>query len=284
VLTDTRAFQTNTNDNKTEIISVSSGKGGVGKTLTTIHLALSWQNLGKDVLIIDGDLGLANIDVVLGLHAKRNISDVIEGNCELEDIALDGPYGIKVLPSGSGITSLSNLTGVQRHLLSSKLNKYIKSFDVAIIDNGAGINSNVIEFSKIAEQTVVVTTPEPHAITDAYALIKVLSESTPGHNFKLLVNMSKTPKEAENVYNRLSEVARQFLGIQVNFLGSVPSDPQVSGMIRAGQIAKGHSIQTLAGQSWKNISQAISTKANRELNQSSRLNQGFGSHLPSSYY
>ena len=254
MFTDTHGFGASINRNNVEVISVSSGKGGVGKTLTTIHLALSWQNLGKDVLIIDGDLGLANVDVMLGLHARRNISDVIEGECELQDVALDGPFGIKVLPAGSGIASLANLTGIKRHLLGSKLRKYIQRFDTAIIDNGAGINHNVIEFCKLAEKTVIVTTPEPHAITDAYALVKVLSESGVNTHLELLVNMSKTPKEAENVYSRLSEVAQQFLGVHVGYLGSVPNDSQVATLIRAGHIAKGQSIQTLAGQSWRKIS------------------------------
>lgn len=242
---------------KPQIFSVSSGKGGVGKTLTTIHLALSWQNLGKDVLIIDGDLGLANIDVMLGLHAKKTIHDVIEENCNVADIALDGPFGLKILPGGSGIAGLSNLSSVQRHVLSSKLKMYINSFDVVVIDNGAGINSNVTEFTKMAQQSVIVTTPEPHAITDAYALIKVLSESIPGHKIKVLINMARTKTEAENVYLRLSEVARQFLGVHVDFLGSIPSDPQVTGMVRGGNIAKGHSIQTLAGQSWRTIGSVL---------------------------
>lgn len=241
-----------------EIYSVASGKGGVGKTLTTIHLALSWQNQGNDVLIIDGDLGLANVDIMLGLHARRSIYDVIEGSHEMTDIALDGPFGVKILPSGSGIAALSELSKVQRHLLSTKLRDYIEGFDIVIIDNGAGINSNVKDFSSLAKRSIVVTTPEPHAITDAYALIKVLSETDCKKDFRLLVNMAQTPREAQNVFDRLSGVSRQFLGVCVSYLGHIPSDPQLSAAIRGDHIGTGRSIRTLAGQSWGKISYELS--------------------------
>ena len=122
-------IQSDTLPNSPEIISVVSGKGGVGKTLTTIHLAFSWQNAGKEVLIVDGDLGLANVDVVLGLHPKRNISDVLERGATIEDVTLEGPFGVKILPAGSGITDLANLSNVKRHLLSSELKKYLRNFD-----------------------------------------------------------------------------------------------------------------------------------------------------------
>lgn len=263
--TATLNLQSNITNKKPYIFSVASGKGGVGKTLTTIHLALSWQNLGNDVLIIDGDLGLANVDVVLGLHANKTINDVIEGECDVTDIAIDGPYGMKILPAGSGITGLSELTSVQRHVLMSKLKAYINRFDVVLIDNGAGVNSNVREFTKMAHETVVVTTPEPHAITDAYALIKVLSESSPDHKMRLLINMARTPREAENVYSRLAEVAMQFLGVSIRYLGFIPNDPQLTTMVRNGQIARGHSAQTLAGQSWRSISSRLDQNVRDEV-------------------
>ena len=250
-------IQSDTLPNSPEIISVVSGKGGVGKTLTTIHLAFSWQNAGKEVLIVDGDLGLANIDVVLGLHPKRNISDVLERGATIEDVTLEGPFGVKILPAGSGITDLANLSNLKRHLLSSKLKKYLRNFDIVLVDNGAGINKNVTEFCKMSTRSLVLTTPEPHAITDAYAMIKVLKQSGIVHPLSLLVNMAKTTKEAENVFNRLAEVSMKFLSLKINFLGSIPIDQHLGQMVRRGAISRGQSIQTISGQGWRTIGETI---------------------------
>lgn len=239
------------------IFSVASGKGGVGKTLTTIHLALSWQNLGYKVLVIDGDLGLANIDVILGLHADLTVHDVVEKGLELGEIALNGPLGLKILPSGSGVAELTELAPLKRLLLSTKLKTYVGEFDIVLIDNGAGINLNVREFTSIANQHIVVTTPEPHALTDAYALIKVLSTEKGVRDFQLLINMSRTDSEASSAYQRISKVASEYLGVNTAYLGSIPLDQQVTSFVRSARLSNDTFTHTIAGQKWSKLSQKL---------------------------
>jgi flagellar biosynthesis protein FlhG len=239
-------------------ISVTSGKGGVGKTLTTIGLATAARRLGHSVLILDGDFGLANVDVVLGLNARYNIKDVIDGNAELKDIIVQGPLGIDLIPSGSGISSLTQLSYAQRQALLSQLDKFNIHYDFVIIDTGAGISENVLHFNAISDSIVVVTTPEPHAITDAYAIIKVLAEEHGIKCFNLLVNQTKSPDQGLKVFQRIAEVAERFLDIKVNSLGYVPSDPQISRQVMLRKTATESSTFTVAGQAWASAFRQLS--------------------------
>jgi flagellar biosynthesis protein FlhG len=246
--------------NKPLVISISSGKGGVGKTLTTVNFAIAASMMGHRVLVFDGDLGLANVDVVLGLHARYNIRDVLDGQVKIEDIMIDGPAGIKVIPSGSGISKLQQLSYVQKQVLSEELSSLDGLFDIIFIDTGAGISDNVIHLNKKADKIVVVTTPEPHAMTDAYALIKVLEENTNAatkSKVGLLVNMARTDNEAENVAKRLSDVAQKFIQTKIEYLGRVPHDPQVTRSILVRKAASENSMHNLSGQAWNRIAKSI---------------------------
>lgn len=214
--------------------------------------------MGYSVLILDGDFGLANVDVVLGLNARYNIKDVIDGNAELKDIIVQGPLGIDLIPSGSGISSLTQLSYTQRQALLSQLEKFNVHYDFVIIDTGAGISDNVLHFNSIADSVVVVTTPEPHAITDAYAIIKVLAEEHGVKCFNLLVNQTKSPDQGLKVFQRIAEVAERFLNIKVNSLGYVPSDPQISRQVMLRKTASESSTFTVAGQAWANAFRQLS--------------------------
>jgi len=239
------------------IVSITSGKGGVGKTLTTVNFAVAARRMGLRVLIFDGDLGLANVDVVLGLQARYNINDVLEGQAELSDIILDGPAGIRIIPSGSGIAKLTQLGHAQRLNLLEQINHLDEVFDLMIIDTGAGIAANVLHFNAAADKAIVVTTPEPHAMTDAYAMIKVLNENYGKKSLNLLVNMASSAQEGLKVYERIAEVAKRFLKIEIDYVGHVPMDPQVKKLVAQRCTGSEQSHATISGQAWNSIARSI---------------------------
>lgn len=242
------------------VISITSGKGGVGKTLTTVNTAVSLKRMGYSVLILDGDFGLSNVDVVLGLQARSNIRDVLDGHADLRDIIVEGPMGLKVIPSGSGVASLTNLSHAQRQNLLTQVENFDEPFDVLLIDTGAGIGDNVLHFNAQSDQIVVVTTPEPHALTDAYALIKVMSENYGRKDFNLMVNQTKSAEEGLKIFERIAEVANRFLNIEVAYLGHVPLDPQVPKSVMARRAASEQSTFTLAGQAWNQMARSLVEK------------------------
>ncbi len=232
------------------VITISSGKGGVGKTLTTVNIAVAARRMGQSVLILDGDLGLANVDVVLGLSARYNIREVLDGHAELKDIVVQGPLGIDLIPSGSGVSSLTRLSPAQKQQIQDQIDRLEEAYDLLLIDTGAGIADNVIHFASTADKNVIVTTPEPHAMTDAYALIKVLAEENQVKAFHLLVNQTRSPEEGFKVADRIAEVAMRFLNVRVNHLGNVPYDPQVPKSVMQRRAASEQSTFTIAGQAW----------------------------------
>lgn len=242
-----------TRKNYPYVLAIASGKGGVGKTLTTVNFAMSASLQGLKVLILDGDMGLANVDIVLGLRAKYNIRDVLDGSVSLAETILDGPFGMKLIPSGSGITSLQTLSTTQRLILLEQIACLDEDFDLLIIDSGAGIGGNVLHLSAIANRRVIVTTSEPHAFTDAYALIKVLAEEKNIGSFDLLLNMVHSRAEGDAVAARICKVANDFLGVKINYLGSIPRDASVSDRLLRGQAVSAESLHALAGQAWHQV-------------------------------
>ena len=240
-----------------KIICVSSGKGGVGKTLSVVYLASFACKLGHKVLIIDGDFGMSNVDVVLGLNARYNIRDVFDGRASIKDIILTGPFGLKLVPSGSGLASLQQLSFIQKQILLEDLKSLQEEFDLVILDSGAGIGSNVIYLNEMAHKSLVVTSPEPHAITDAYALIKVIKESSDIREVDLIVNMTKTANEGQQVGLRIANVANEFLNMKVNYVGSVPLDPIMIRSILQRNIASEESTKSIAAQAWAKITRDI---------------------------
>lgn len=197
------------------------------------NLALALARLGCSVLVWDADLGLANIDVLLGLKPEYNIHHLLTGERSLQEILIDGPGGIRIMPASSGIQELSNLGQDHKVRLLSELDEFEDDLDFLLIDTGAGISSNVMYFNLAAQERIVVVTPEPTSITDAYALIKVMSEKHNQKTFQILPNQVKNAKEAKTVYTVLAEVADQFLGaISLNYLGYIPKDDQLTQAVR----------------------------------------------------
>lgn len=212
------------------VIAVTSGKGGVGKSNIVANLGLTLSRLGQRVLIIDADLGLANIDILLGLTPAYNIKDVFSGEKSLAEVVVEGPGGMKILPSASGIQEMAELNDDQKLFLLNELDNYTENLDVVLIDTGAGISSNVLYFNIAAQERIVVANNEPTSITDAYALIKVLATKYAERRFHLLINELTSPQEAEFVYRNLVKVADRFLGgeVAIDYLGFIPKDEAIT--------------------------------------------------------
>lgn len=220
----------------TNVYSVTSGKGGVGKTAVVANLAYHLAAMGKRVLILDADLGLANIDVVFGISPTYNLNHFFSGNQDLQQIMVDGPLGIKILPAGSGIQNFTRLDSHQKMRLLDGLDAMQMHFDYVLIDTEAGISENVTYFNTAAQQIVVVTTPEPTAITDAYALMKLLSTQYHEKHFNLVINQIQSEDEALDVYRKLTMVANKYLDISIDYLGSIPGDRQMVESIRKQRV------------------------------------------------
>ena len=213
--------------NGPRVFSITSRKGGVGKTNITGNLAIAFAKMGKKVLIFDTDLGLANIDILFGIHPKYNIGHVISGEKTLSEVIVETETGVGVIPAISGDATMSELQAGQKLALLSEFEVLNEVFDVVLIDTAAGISSNVIYFNLAAEECIVIATGEPTSITDAYGIIKTLNQNG-AKRFKILVNMVKDIGEAKMVYSTLSQAADRFLkGVVTEFIGYVPRDSKV---------------------------------------------------------
>jgi flagellar biosynthesis protein FlhG len=214
------------------VIAITSGKGGVGKTNIVANLGLAFSRLGKKVLILDADLGLGNLDVLFGLAPKYNLSHVIRGEKTIPDIVLSGPEDVKILPASSGIQELTNLNVEQKIRVLTQLDVLVDSVDILLIDTAAGISSNVMDFNVTAHEIMVVVSPEPTALTDAYALMKVLSLKYSVERCKLLVNLVTNNQEGKEIYRQLNLVAGRFLDIAIEYVGCVLFDEKVTQGVR----------------------------------------------------
>ena len=214
---------------KTRIIAVSSGKGGVGKTNFTINLALAYAQLGKQVIVLDADLGLANVNVMLGIVPKYNLYHIIRKQKKMHEIIMDTNYGIKIVAGASGFFRIANLEEAERTNFINELSE-LSSAEVIIIDTSAGVSHNVLGFIAAADEALIVTTPEPTAITDAYGIIKIIATEIDNMDLglKLVVNRVKTVTEGKKVAERVINIAGQFLNLKVDYLGYVYDDPTVS--------------------------------------------------------
>jgi len=213
-------------------IAVASGKGGVGKTNVVANLALALRRRGQRVIVLDADLGLANLDTLLGVNPRATLRHVLQGECALRDVLVEGPGGIQLVPAASGFEELTQLTDAQRLLLLEQIDSLEGAFDVLLLDTGAGISPNVLFFATAAHETLVVVTPEPTSLTDAYALVKVLSTRYAEQRFDVLVNMARGEFEAKRTFTHLSRVAERFLHVSLHYVGWLPFDPEVPEAVR----------------------------------------------------
>jgi flagellar biosynthesis protein FlhG len=218
---------------RARIIAISSGKGGVGKSNLSINLALALCKLGRQVILFDADLGLANADVLLGLQPRYNLTHFFQGARSLQEIMVEGPLGLKVIPSGSGISQLADLGAQDRERVLSHFALIEDQADFLLVDTGAGISRNVTSFARAADEVIVVTTPEPTARLDAYGLIKVLAAEGYAGRMQVVVNMAESSAEGEEVGRLMETLASRFLNAPVEMLGSIPRDRAVQKSVRA---------------------------------------------------
>ena len=218
--------------NKTRVIAVSSGKGGVGKTNMSINIALCYAQLGKKVIVMDADLGLANVNVALGIIPKYNLYHLIRKQKKMKDILMDTNYGIQIVAGASGFSKIANLSDDERNDFINEMSE-LSAADVIIIDTSAGVSNNVLSFIAAADEALIVTTPEPTAITDAYGIIKIIATEVDNMNLalKLIVNRVKSVTEGKKVAERVISIAGQFLNLKVDYLGYVYDDPSVSNAV-----------------------------------------------------
>jgi flagellar biosynthesis protein FlhG len=209
------------------VLAITSGKGGVGKSNVAVNLAVCLKAAGKDVVLVDADLGLANVDLLLGMKCARTIAQVVTQNRSVEEIVRPGPAGLRVVCGAAGLENMADLTEFQRQRLIQELGVLEHQTELLIIDTGAGISRNVLAFCEHADHTLVVTTPEPTSISDAYAMIKCLARRRSGTKISLLVNQARSREEAKNVFQRISHVARQFIDTPVYDAGYVLRDDRV---------------------------------------------------------
>jgi flagellar biosynthesis protein FlhG len=216
-------------------IAVVSGKGGVGKSNVALNLSILLSAAGNRVALVDADLGLANLDVLLDVEVRANLSHVITGNRRLDDILIELPCGVQFVPGASGIAQLVNMSEFQRAQLMKDMETLESGNDIIIVDCGAGIGRDVLQMATSADSVLVVTVPEPTAITDAYAMIKVLHRQGYKSHMSLLVNSAADRQEARLTYQRVSSVAKQFLDVRVFDAGHVLADPKVKEAVRRRQ-------------------------------------------------
>jgi len=210
-----------------QIIAISSGKGGVGKTNVSVNLAISMAKQGKEVMLMDADLGLANVDVLLGLNTEFNLSHVMKGERTLDEIIVEGPSKVKIIPASTGKSDMANLEPAEQIGLINAFSDLSCAVDVLIVDTGAGISDSVVNFCGAAQDVVVVVHDEPASITDAYAFIKVMSRNYDVSRFHILANMTHDAREGRELFIKLSKATDRFLDVVLNFVGAVPFDSKL---------------------------------------------------------
>jgi flagellar biosynthesis protein FlhG len=207
-----------------KVLAVTGGKGGVGKTTVSTNLAVSIAAQGRDVMLLDADLGMANVDVLLGLHTRFHMGHVMSGECALEDVIVTGPHGLQIVPAASGIKHMANLSAAEHAGLIRAFSDLYHRVGVLVIDTAAGINDSVVTFTQTAHHVVVVVCDEPASITDAYALIKVLSREHGVRSFQILANQTRRPAEGPQLFQKIQRVCDRFLNVSLEFAGSIPFD------------------------------------------------------------
>ena len=246
------------------VITVTSGKGGVGKTSLSVNLAIQLRRLGKRVVVLDADFGLANIEIMLGIRPQYNLADLMFRGKNMSDIITYGPEGIGFISGGSGINEMANLTRDQVFRLIQKMAELDQQTDVIIVDTGAGIGDSVLEFVAASAEVLLVAPPEPTSITDAYALLKSLNRSSsykPGKTVvKMIANQVRGNKDADELFDKLGIVVNKFLNIDIEYLGSVPYDANMQKAVMRQEPLSMAAPNALAARSVERIARVLANK------------------------
>ncbi|MEP4891054.1 MAG: MinD/ParA family protein [Aliiglaciecola sp.] len=215
-----------------KVIAVTGGKGGVGKTNITLNTAISMAKMGKRVMVLDADLGLANVDVMLGLRVEKNLSHVLSGECTLDEVLVVGPHGILIAPATSGTQSMTELSPTEHAGLIRAFSELRTDIDVLIVDTAAGISDMVLSFSRASQDIMMVVCDEPTSLTDAYALIKLLNREHGVFRFKIVANMVRNMREGQELFAKLSKVTNRFLDVALELVATVPYDENIRRSVR----------------------------------------------------
>jgi flagellar biosynthesis protein FlhG len=234
-------------------IAVTGGKGGVGKTNVSVNLAVAMADIGRRVMVLDADLGLANIDVVLGLHPEYDLSHVLRGERNLEEVVIEGPSGIKIVPAASGIRQMAELSQAEHAGLIRGFSDLSSDIDVLIVDTAAGISDTVISFSRAVQELIVVVCDEPASITDAYAMIKLLYKEYGISRFRILANMTRSAQEGRDLYNKMCRVTDRYLDVMLSYIGSIPYDESLRKAVKSQKPVVHAFPRSRAAQTLKNL-------------------------------
>lgn len=246
--------------NRTRIVVVTSGKGGVGKTNFALNLAISLADVGKKAILLDADMGMANVDIILGLVPKYNLFHVVRQEKELKEIIIPGPHGIQIIPGGSGIFQLANMGDYELKQVIYQLGKLEGQCDYMVIDTGAGIANNVLSFAVMADDIIVLTTPEPTSLTDAYGVIKTANTREARGKYHLVVNRAYSESQGIVVGQKLKSVCEKFLRVEVDVLGYVAEDRAVHSAVMKQEALVVHAPNSNAAQSIRRIATRLCNK------------------------
>lgn len=240
-----------------QVIAVTGGKGGVGKSNLSVNLSIALAELRRRVVLLDADLGLANVDVLLGIKADKNLADVLSGECSLKEILVTGPAGIKVVPASSGVQQMASLGAREHAGLIHAFSELSHDLDVLVVDTAAGISDSVVSFVCAAQEIIVVVCDEPSSITDAYALIKLLNTQYGQIRFRVIANMTRTTQEGVSLFNKLNGVCERFLDVPLQYLGDVPFDENVRKAVQKQQPLLTFAPQSKAAVAIRKIAQQV---------------------------
>jgi flagellar biosynthesis protein FlhG len=244
-------------------MAVTSGKGGVGKTNLSVNIGIALAEMGRRVALLDADMGLANVDILLGMYPEFNLSHVLKGEKTLNEIMLEGPAGMKIIPASSGLQNMSDMSVGEQAAIIRGFSEIDQDTDVLIVDTAAGISASVVNFSRACQEIMVVVCDEPTSLTDAYAFIKLLNRDYGLNNFNIVANMVQSPQQGQALFVKLTKVTDRYLDVAINYLGSVPYDDYLRKSVqKQTPVVKAfpHSKSALA---IKNLAKMIDSKAIR---------------------
>ncbi len=239
------------------VIAVTSGKGGVGKTNVSVNLGIALAEFGHSVALFDADMGLANIDVLLGLSPRYSFLHVLDGEKTLDEIIVTGPSGLMVIPGASGIQKMAELSPNEQAAVIRSFSEFNKEIDTLIVDTAAGISSSVVNFAKACQEIIVVVCDEPTSLTDAYAFIKLLNRDHGLSRFHVLTNMTSSAEQGQNLFVKLGKVADQFLQVNLNYLGAVPDDDYLRKSVQKQTPVVKSYAQSPSAQAFRNLARKI---------------------------
>jgi flagellar biosynthesis protein FlhG len=242
-----------------QTVAVTGGKGGVGKTSVAVNLATAVAQSGRRAMLLDGDLGLANVDVLLGLSPRYTLAHVLNGERTLEEIIVDAPQGFKVVPAASGVANLANLGVAENIGLVRAFSNIGAQLDMLIVDTAAGLSHSVLQFSQAAQNVLVVLCDEPASMTDAYALVKVLSRNHGVSRFRVLANMTRVPGEGVTLFDKFERVTSRFLDVTLEFVGEIPDDSYMRKAIREQRPVTESYPSSPSGRAFKNLAEKADT-------------------------